>query len=92
VGICSKCRRTRSDAFLRTTALCDGLKDREVTMARAPKGLKAHPSKWTLVFFTRVQRFDSLVEAEEALKKAEERGERAYIQPPLEAWRGKGHL
>jgi hypothetical protein len=61
-------------------------------MVRAPNGLKAHPSKWTLVFSTRVQRFDSLVEAEEALKKAQERGERAYIQPPLEAWLGKAHL
>jgi hypothetical protein len=28
-------------------------------------------------------RFDSLVEAEAELKKAEARGERAYIQPPL---------
>jgi hypothetical protein len=30
------------------------------------------------------------VEAESALKKAEERGERPlFIQPPLQAWRGK---
>jgi hypothetical protein len=43
-----------------------------------------------LVFSTKVQRFDSLVQAEEALKKAEERGERRlFIQPSLKAWRGK---
>jgi hypothetical protein len=30
-----------------------------------------------------------LVEAEETLKKAQERGERAFIQPPRSAWRGK---
>ena len=53
-------------------------------MARTkPKGTKAHPSKWTLVFSIKVMRFDSLVEAAAELKKAEARGERAYIQPPL---------
>jgi len=55
-----------------------------------PNGPKAHPNKWTLVFSTKVMRFDSLVDPEEALKKAQARGERAFIQPPLEAWRGKG--
>jgi len=50
----------------------------------SPKSSKAHPSKWTLVFATKVQRFDSLAEAEEALKKTEERGDRPlFIQPPL---------
>jgi hypothetical protein len=52
-------------------------------MARGrPSGLKAHSTKWTLVFSIRVMRFDSLVEAEGELKKAEARGERAYIQAP----------
>jgi hypothetical protein len=49
----------------------------------AAGGPKAHPTKWTLVFSTRVMRFDTLVEAEAELKKAQERGERAYIQPPI---------
>jgi hypothetical protein len=58
-----------------------------------PKGPKAHPTKWTLVFSTKVMRFDSLVEAEAEREKAEKRGERPlFIQPPLKAWRGKDHL
>jgi hypothetical protein len=57
----------------------------EITdMARAsPKGPKAHPNKWTVVFSVKLKRFDTLQEAEDELKKAEERGERAYILPPL---------
>jgi hypothetical protein len=33
--------------------------------------------------------FDTQAEAEAALAKAHERGERAFIQPPLSAWAGK---
>jgi hypothetical protein len=51
-------------------------------MAKRPKGPKAHPTKWTLVFSTKVMRFDTLIEAEAELEKAMDRGERAYILPP----------
>jgi hypothetical protein len=47
----------------------------------------AHESKWTLVFSVKVMRFDTLAEAEAELEEAMERGERAYILPPL---RNKG--
>jgi hypothetical protein len=57
-----------------------------MTRATTPK---AHPSKWTLVFSGKVMRFDTLTEAETELAKALERGERAFIQPPLAAWAGK---
>jgi len=57
--------------------------------ATPPKGPKAHERKWTVVFSTKVRRFDTLTEAEAELAKARERGERAFIQPPLAAWRGK---
>ena len=33
--------------------------------------------------------FDTQAEAEAALTKAHESGERAFIQPPLSAWAGK---
>jgi hypothetical protein len=33
--------------------------------------------------------FDIKAAAEEAFKKAQARGERAFIQPPLAAWAGK---
>jgi hypothetical protein len=49
----------------------------------AAGGPKAPPTKWTLVFSTKVMRFDRLQEAEAQLKKAQERRERAYIQPPI---------
>jgi hypothetical protein len=52
-----------------------------VKRTTTPKGAKAYPNKWTLVFPTKVQRFDSLVQAEEALKKAEERGELPMKRP-----------
>jgi hypothetical protein len=50
---------------------------------------KAHLTKWTLVFSIKLMRFDTLAEAEEAVKRAQERGERALIQPPLSAWAGQ---
>ena len=60
-------------------------------MARAttPKGPKPHESKWTLVFTTKLRRFDTLQEAEAGLEKALLRGDRAYIQPPRAAWAGQ---
>jgi hypothetical protein len=51
-------------------------------MAKRPKGPKAHPTKWTLVFSTKVMCFDTLIEAEAELEKATDCGERAYILPP----------
>jgi hypothetical protein len=59
---------------------------------------KAHDSKWTLVWAVggvlssdrvRLQRFDTQSEAEAGLAKALERGERAFVQPPLPALGGK---
>jgi hypothetical protein len=50
--------------------------------ATKPKST-AHPTKWTLVFPIKLMRFDTLQEAEAELEKAEKRGERAFIQPPL---------
>jgi hypothetical protein len=47
-----------------------------------PKGPQAHPTKWSLIFSTKVMRFDTQIEAEAELAKAEKRGERAYILPP----------
>ena len=44
---------------------------------------QAHESKWTLVFSIKVMRFDTMAEAEAELEKATERGELAYILPPL---------
>ena len=58
-------------------------------MAKRPKGPKAHPTKWMLVFSTKVMRFDTQAEAEAELAKVLERGERAFVQPPLSAWAGK---
>jgi hypothetical protein len=65
-----------------------------------PNGPKAHSTKWTLISSltvdgvpgrerSRLRRFDIKAEAEEALKKAQARGEQAFIQPPLAAWAGK---
>ena len=54
-----------------------------------PKSPKAHPTRWTLVFSTKVMRFDTQAEAEAELAKVLERGERAFVQPPLSAWAGK---
>jgi hypothetical protein len=49
-------------------------------MARPPQ---SHATKWTVVFSIKVMRFDTLAEAEAEVEKAQERGERAYILPPL---------
>ena len=62
--------------------------------ATRPKLPMAHPTKWTLLVVTArgiqlVYDFDTQAEAEAALTKAQERGERAFIQPPLSAWAGK---
>jgi hypothetical protein len=46
------------------------------------KTLLTHPTRWTVVIGARLQRFDTKAEAEEALAKAEARGEAAYILPP----------
>jgi hypothetical protein len=59
-----------------------------------PKALKAHPTKWTLVVqttirlgkpFQLVYDYDSQAEAEAELAKAKERGQRAYVLPPVAA-------
>jgi hypothetical protein len=57
-------------------------------MARAtmPKGPEPHPTKWTLVFTTKLRRFNTLQEAETELEKALLRGDRAYILPPRAEW------
>ena len=65
-----------------------------MTRATQPKLPTAHPTKWTLLVVTpkRIQLvydYDTQPEAEAALAKAQERGERAFIQPPLSAWAGK---
>jgi hypothetical protein len=44
---------------------------------------KPHITKWTVVMGVKLMRFDTLKEAEEARDKAVERGESAWIQPPL---------
>jgi hypothetical protein len=48
------------------------------------KTLLTHPTRWTVVIGARLQRFDTKIEAEEALAKAEARGESAYILPPAD--------
>ena len=65
-----------------------------MTRATQPKLPTAHPTKWTLLVITpkRIQLvddYDTQAEAEAALAKAHERGERAFIQPPRAAWAGK---
>jgi hypothetical protein len=62
--------------------------------ATQPKLPTAHRTKWTLLIVTpkRIQLiydYDTQAEAEAALAKAQKRGERAFIQPPLSAWAGK---
>jgi hypothetical protein len=54
-----------------------------------PKGPKPHPTKWTLVFTTKLRRFNTRQEAEAELEKALMRGDRAYIPPPRAEWAGK---
>ena len=57
-------------------------------MARVtmPKGPKPHSTKWTLVFTTKLRRFNTLQEAEAELERALVRGDRAYILPPRAEW------
>jgi hypothetical protein len=54
---------------------------------------KAHPTKWTLVVQTKmrlgkpfqlVYDYDTRAEAEAELAKAKERGQRAYVLPPVD--------
>jgi hypothetical protein len=47
------------------------------------KKLKPHLTKYSLVLSTYVRRFDTLEEAEKERDKAIERGEIAWIVPPL---------
>jgi hypothetical protein len=60
-------------------------------MARTttPKALKPHPTKWTLVFATKLRRFNTLQEAEAAREGALLRGDRAYILVPRPKRAGK---
>jgi hypothetical protein len=63
-------------------------------MHAKPKLPLAHPTKWTLLIVTprrlqMVYDYDTQAEAEAACTKAQERGERGFIQPPLSAWAGK---
>ena len=63
-----------------------------MTRATQPKLPTAHSTKWTLLVITpkRIQLVDDYdTQAEAALAKAHERGERAFIQPPRAAWAGK---
>jgi hypothetical protein len=50
---------------------------------------KPHLTKWTLVMAIKIRRFDRQAEAEAERDKAVERGERAYVVPPLAAWTGR---
>jgi hypothetical protein len=67
-------------------------------MARAAPLPKAHPTRWTLVVWSKMRSgkpltlvydYGTRAEAEAELLKAQERGERCFIQPPLSAWAGK---
>jgi len=49
---------------------------------------KPHLTKWTVVTAIKIRRFATLAEAEAERDKTVERGERAYIIAPLEAWGG----
>jgi len=65
-----------------------------MTRATQPKLPTAHRTKWTLLIVTlshlqMVYDYDTQAEAEAALAKAHERGERGFIQPPRVAWAGK---
>jgi hypothetical protein len=64
----------------------------------ADRRVQAHPTKWTLVVWakmrtgkplTLVYDYDTQAEAETDLVKAQERGERAYVQGPVAAWGGQ---
>ena len=49
---------------------------------------KPHLTKCTVVTAIKIRRFATLAEAEAERDKTVERGERAYIIAPLEAWAG----
>jgi len=46
-------------------------------------------TKWTLVTAIKIRQFDTQAQAEAERDKAVERGERAYVIPPLAAWAGR---
>ena len=56
-------------------------------MAGAPKRPQGPREQWTLVFTTKVRRFDTPQEAEAEFEKVLERGERAYVLAPLPEFR-----
>jgi len=45
---------------------------------------KPHLTKWTVFMGTKLMRFDTLEEAEKERDRAVERGQTAWIQPPLD--------
>jgi hypothetical protein len=49
----------------------------------------AHPTRWTLVLEDGLCLYESQFDAEAELRRAQARGERAYILPPTAAWGGK---
>ena len=49
---------------------------------------KPHLTKWTVLTAIKIRRFATQAEAEAERDKAVERGRRAYIIAPLEAWAG----
>jgi hypothetical protein len=57
-------------------------------MSAYPKP-RAHPTRWTLVLEDGLCLNESQYEAEAELRRAQARGERAYILPPVAAWGGK---
>jgi hypothetical protein len=49
---------------------------------------RAHRTLWTLVFATRLQRYDTLQEAQDERDRQWKRGVSCWVQPPLAAWGG----
>jgi hypothetical protein len=59
------------------------------TVGGVPRGQAGeHLTKWSVVTAIKIRRFATQAEAEAERNKAVERGERAYIIAPLEAWAG----
>jgi hypothetical protein len=52
-----------------------------MTGAQYPKP-EAHPTRWTLVFEDGLCLYESQSDAEAELRRAQARGDRAYILPP----------
>jgi hypothetical protein len=48
-----------------------------------------HPTRWTLVFEDGLCLYESRYDAEMGLRRAQARGETAYVLPPTSAWSGK---